>query len=159
MRAVVKSHFLFSDFYSWYNRVMKNIYTDKVYYADTDSYGVVWHGTYLRWMEKGRVLFCDDLGLDLIELQKANIAIPVANINIKYKSSAKLNDKFGVCTTVSKITPLSVTFRQVTYNPDTNKTFTEAEVVVVAVTNEGKLYRRLPEAITSVINEGIICND
>ena len=35
---------------------MKNILEEKVYYADTDAYGVVWHGTYLRWMEKGKLL-------------------------------------------------------------------------------------------------------
>ena len=41
---------------------MKHIFETKVYYADTDAYGVVWHGTYLRWMEKGRVDLCDMLG-------------------------------------------------------------------------------------------------
>ena len=138
---------------------MENIFSDKVYYADTDSYGVVWHGTYLRWMEKGRVLFCDELGLDLVELKTADIAIPVANLNIRYKSSAVINEKFSVKTTVSKVTPLSVTFRQVVYNTDTNQVHTDAEVVVVAVNNSGKLYRRLPEKISKIFNEDIVCSD
>ena len=136
---------------------MKNIFSDKVYYADTDAYGVVWHGTYLRWMEKGRVLFCDELGLDLVELKKNNVAIPVTNINIRYKSSAKLDEKVSVLTYVTKITPLSVTFHQTISNTETNQVYTEADVVVVAVTNEGKLYRRLPDVVTKVINEDILC--
>lgn len=138
---------------------MKNIFKDKVYYADTDAYGVVWHGTYLRWMEKGRVLFCDELGLDLVELKKNNVAIPVTNINIRYKSSAKLDEKVSVLTYVTKVTPLSVTFHQTISNTDSNQIYTEADVVVVAVTNEGKLYRRLPEIVTKVINEDIVCKD
>ena len=138
---------------------MKNIFSDKIYYADTDAYGVVWHGTYLRWMEKGRVLFCDELGLDLVELNANNIAIPVANINIRYKSSAKLDEHFSVITTVTKISPFSVTFKQIIKNAESEHIYTEAEVVVVAVTNEGKLYRRLPDKIKTVFNEGIICND
>ena len=138
---------------------MKHTYTDKVYYADTDSYGVVWHGSYIRWMEKGRVLFCDELGLDLVELKAADIAIPVANLNIRYKSSAKINEKYKVTTTVSKITPLAVTFRQITSNPENGQIYTDAEVVVVAVNNSGKLYRRLPEKLTKIFNEDIICND
>lgn len=138
---------------------MENIFSDKVYYADTDSYGVVWHGTYLRWMEKGRVLFCDELGLDLVELKAADIAIPVANLNIRYKSSAVINEHISVKTTVSKVTPLSVTFRQVVYNTETNQVHTDAEVVVVAVNNNGKLYRRLPEKISKIFNEDIVCND
>ncbi len=48
---------------------MKHEFTHRVYYADTDAYGVVWHGTYLRWMEMGRVELCDKLGLDLVELK------------------------------------------------------------------------------------------
>ncbi|MCR5265052.1 MAG: acyl-CoA thioesterase [Cyanobacteria bacterium RUI128] len=138
---------------------MKHTYTDKVYYADTDSYGVVWHGSYIRWMEKGRVLFCDELGLDLVDLKEADVAIPVANLNIRYKSSAKINEVYKVTTTVSKITPLAVTFRQVTSNAETGQVYTDAEVVVVAVNNSGKLYRRLPEKLTKIFNEDIICND
>ena len=138
---------------------MKNEFSDKVYYADTDAYGVVWHGSYLRWMEKGRVLFCDELGLDLVELKKNDVAIPVTNINIRYKSSAKLDEKVSVLTYVTKITPLSVTFHQTISNKDTKQVHTEADVVVVAVTNEGKLYRRLPDVITKVINEDIVCKD
>lgn len=138
---------------------MKHIFTDKVYYADTDAYGVVWHGTYLRWMEKGRVLFCDELGLDLVELKKNDIAIPVANINIRYKSSAKLDEKFSVLTKVIKITPFSVTFNQVIMNAETEQIYTDSDVVVVAVTNEGKLYRRLPDMIKEKFNEDIVCND
>lgn len=138
---------------------MENIFSDKVYYADTDAYGVVWHGTYLKWMEKGRVLFCDALGLNLVDLKADNIAIPVANLNIRYKSSAKINEQYSVKTVVSKVTPLAVTFKQTTYNSETNQVYTEAEVVVVAVSNEGKLYRRMPEVLTKIFNEDIVCKD
>lgn len=41
----------------------------KVYYADTDAYGVVWHGAYLRWLEAARVELCEAMGLNLIDLK------------------------------------------------------------------------------------------
>lgn len=138
---------------------MKNIYEDKVYYADTDSYGVVWHGTYLRWMEKGRVLFCDDLGLNLVELKKNNISIPVAKLNMKYKSPAKINEPYKVTTSVNKVTPLSVTFHQVITNTQTNLKYIDAEITVVAVSNDGTLYKKLPEKLKQYFNEEIVCND
>ena len=137
---------------------MKNIYTDKVYYADTDAYGVVWHGAYLRMMEKGRVLFCDEAGLDLVTLKQQDILIPVTNINIKYKSSAKIEERYTVITTVSKKTPLSITFHQIIENTETGKIYTEADVTVVAVNNEGKLYRRLPEVLSNALQEETLCN-
>ena len=34
---------------------MKFLYENKVYYSDTDAYGIVWHGSYLRWMEAARI--------------------------------------------------------------------------------------------------------
>ena len=82
---------------------MKHEFTQKVYYADTDAYGVVWHGSYLRWMEKGRVDFCEDLGLNLVTLQEQDIALPVTNMNVRYKSSAKLNDTVVIETSLTKL--------------------------------------------------------
>ena len=69
----------------------KHIYETRVYYADTDAYGVVWHGTYLRWMEAGRIEFTDKiLGLDLKKMQEEGCVLPVVDINIKYNLEQKL---------------------------------------------------------------------
>ena len=130
---------------------MKDELKQKVYFADTDTYGVVWHGTYLRWMEIGRVEFCDKIGIDLVKLKSMDIAIPVTNINIKYKASAKLNENIIVETSLSKITPLSATFNQLIKNADTGIVYTKAEVDIVAVTNDGKLYRRLPNELKTIL--------
>ena len=118
---------------------MKNIFETNIYYADTDAYGVVWHGAYLRWMEKGRCDFSEALGFNLAELVKQDIALPVANMNVKFKASAKLNDVLVVETWISKLTPLCVTFSQSIKNRDTGMTYILADFDVVAVNNQGKL--------------------
>lgn len=137
---------------------MENIFKDKVYYSDTDAYGVVWHGSYLRWLEKGRVLFCEDLGLNLVDLSKQDIVLPVTSMNIKYKASAKLNDDISVSTKIVKRTPLSVTFLQTVNDAETGRLFVQAEVDIVAISNAGKLYRRLPEVLDNAFSGDIICN-
>ena len=137
---------------------MEHVFEEKVYYADTDAYGVVWHGTYLRWLEKGRVLFCEGLGLNLSELTKNDIALPVATVNVKYKASARLDDEIVISTKVTKITPLAITFTQTITDKNSGKVFIVAEIVIVAISNTGKLYRRLPEIITNSFNEEILCN-
>mgnify|MGYP003304748190 CR=1 FL=1 len=119
----------------------------KVYFADTDAYGVVWHGTYLRWFEMGRIEFCSELGMNLATLAQQNVVFPVAGINIKYKTPAKLNDEIIIETSVEKLTPLSCTFKQIVKNKSTEIINATAEVEVVAVNNEGKLYRRFPQEI------------
>ena len=135
---------------------MKNILEQKVYYADTDAYGVVWHGSYLRWMEMGRVDFCENLGFDLNELSKQDIALPVTNMNVRYKASARLNDRLLVETWIEKISPISITFGQTIKNKETNLTYIQAEFVVVAINNDGKLYRRIPQVLKEGFEKALV---
>ena len=135
---------------------MKHILEQTVYYADTDSYGVVWHGTYLRWMEQARVEFCRELGIDLVSMKENDVVIPVTNINIRYKASAKLDDKIAIETTITKISPLTVTFNQIIKNRENDKVYTISDVEVVAVNSEGKIYRRMPEVLKTACEKGML---
>ena len=134
---------------------MKHVLEQTVYYADTDSYGVVWHGTYLRWMEQARVEFCRNLGIDLVSMKENDVVIPVTNINIRYKASAKLDNTVIVETQITKISPLTVTFNQIIKEKDTNKIFTNADVEVVAVNGEGRIYRRMPDVLKLACEKGM----
>lgn len=134
---------------------MKNQIKQKVYYADTDAYGVVWHGSYLRWLEAGRIELCEDMGYNLVTLQENDIVLPVTNINIRYKSSARLNDELIIETSVQKFNPLSVTFEQKILNKETGKIFVEAIVDVVAINNAGKLYRKMPQILLDVFSKAL----
>ncbi|MCQ2788851.1 MAG: acyl-CoA thioesterase [bacterium] len=132
---------------------MKHCLEQKVYYSDTDAYAVTWHGAYLRWMEAGRIEFCEKMGHTLVELQEQDIVLPVSSINIKYKAPAKLNDTVIVETEVKNFTPLYVTFEQKIINKNTKKLYVEATVNVVAVNNEGKLYRRMPRILLDIFKQ------
>lgn len=134
---------------------MKHTFETKVYYADTDAYGVVWHGAYLRWLEKGRVELCDALGLDLIAMKKADVLLPVTNMNVKYKSSARLNDNIIIETWLEKCNTLSVTFKQTIKNKETNRLHIEAVFDVVAINEAGKLYRKMPDELYEKLQKGL----
>jgi len=126
----------------------------KVYYADTDAYGVVWHGSYIRWLEMGRVAFCDDImKLSLVDMQNNDVVLPVVSLSINYKSPAKLSDDILIETRISSISKLSIVFEQVIRNPLTDNVYITAEIKVVAVNNSGVLYRKLPDILTSTIKE------
>lgn len=136
---------------------MKHTFEQKVFYSDTDAYGVVWHGAYLRWLEMGRVYLCEMMGHNLIDLKEQDIVLPVTNLNVKYKMSAKLNDEIIIETEISKFNGLSVTFKQSIYSKDSGKKFIEAEVDVVAISNEGKLYRRMPQILAESFERTLKC--
>lgn len=136
---------------------MKHIFEQKVFYSDTDAYGVVWHGAYLRWLEMGRVGFCEMMGHNLLDLKNQDIVLPVVNLNIKYKMSAKLEDEMIIETEISEFKGLSVTFKQIIKSKETGKIFVEADVVVVAISNAGKLYRKMPEVLANTFEEVLKC--
>ena len=137
---------------------MKHIFEQKVFYSDTDAYGVVWHGSYLRWLEMGRVELCDMMGLNITDLmQNHDIVLPVVNMNVKYKSSARLEDWMIIETEISDFKGFTVTFKQSIKSKETGKTFIEAEFVVVAISNDGKLYRKMPEILANAFDEELKC--
>ena len=134
---------------------MKHVFEQKVYFSDTDNYGVVWHGSYLRWMEMGRVDYCAKNGYTLKQLENMDILLPVSSINIKYKSSAKLEDIVIIETEISEFSGLTATFKQTIKSKETNNVFITAEVVIVAVHKDAKLYRRIPEPLYSIFEKEI----
>ena len=136
---------------------MKHTFEQKVYYSDTDSYGVVWHGSYLRWLEMGRVELCKEMGLNINELHAQDIALPVVSLNVKYKSSARLEDVMIIETEIAEFKGFTVTFKQSIKSKETGKTFIEADFVVVSISNDGKLYRRMPKVLTDKFNEVMEC--
>ncbi len=138
--------------------MMKHIFEQKVFYSDTDAYGVVWHGSYLRWLEMGRVGLCEMMGHNLLDLvNNHDIVLPVVNMNIKYKMSAKLEDEMIIETEISEFNGFSVTFKQRILSKQNRKTYIEADVVVVAISNAGKLYRKMPEVLAESFNEVLKC--
>ena len=130
---------------------MKHAFNTKVFYSDTDSYGVVWHGSYLRWLEMGRVMLCEEKGAKLSELENNDIVLPVAELNIKYKNSAKLEDEITIETEISDYGKFYLTFLQTIKDEKTQKTYVEATVKVVAINKSGKLYRSLPEQVIKIV--------
>lgn len=125
----------------------------RVYYADTDAYKVVWHGAYLRWMEAARVELTNRMGLDLNMMQEKGDILPVVELNIKYKVSAKLDDILIIETEIIECGPTKIVFEQTIKNKDTGVVNILANVTCVAVNTEtGKMYRKIPDYICNAHN-------
>ena len=134
---------------------MKHSQEVRVYYHDTDSYGVVWHGSYVKWLEIGRVELCELLGLNLADIESQGITLPVVDMHIRYKASALMNDRLVVETTVKELKPMSVTFSHVVKNKETQKVNILAETTVVALNKDGKLMKRMPEFMYSAFSSAL----
>ena len=135
---------------------MEYIQEIRVLYADTDSYGVVWHGAYTKWFEAARVGYLESLGFELGELEANGVLFPVVEMNIRYKSSAKMNERIIIKTHITEIKPLSITFEHNVYEKATNTLRVCAHVTVVTINPKtGKLYRRMPQELLDAFNKAI----
>lgn len=122
----------------------------RILYSDTDSYGVVWHGAYTKWFEAARVGLVEDLGLPLEDLEANGTVFPVVEMNIRYKSSARMNERIVIKTNIAEVKPLSVTFEHKVYEKNTNTLRVIAQTTIVVIdAKTGKMYRRMPEELYS----------
>ena len=53
----------------------------------TDHAGVMWHGSYLNFLEEGRIDALDQLGLSYSKLSEKGFEIPVISVQMRYKIS------------------------------------------------------------------------
>lgn len=134
---------------------MEDIREIRVLYADTDSYGVVWHGAYTKWFEAARVEYCEKIGLDIAKLENENIVFPVVELNIRYKSSALMNERITIKTVVSELTPLRITFEHKVYKKDTDLLRVVAHSAIVAVNSKEKKMIKLPSELYKAFEKSV----
>lgn len=132
---------------------MKHHFEVNVYYADTDCYGVVWHGTYVRYCEQARTDFVAKVYKGMKYFEDNNIATPIVDLNIKYKNFAKIHDVLDIETTVEKITPLRATMLQKITNKTTGEEVAIVTVDFVCTDRNGKLYRRMPQEMIEMLEK------
>ncbi len=91
---------------------MPHSLTKKVYYHDTDAGGVVYYGTYLKFLEEGRTELCLSRGVDTAALFRRGLSFVVVHVDVDYLASARYGDTLEVLTGVEKIGRSSVHFFQ-----------------------------------------------
>ena len=53
-------------------------------FYDLDPMQVVWHGNYIKYMEKGRCALLSDMHMTYADMADAGFAFPVVKLNVKY---------------------------------------------------------------------------
>ena len=58
-----------------------------VEFYDVDSMRIVWHGNYVKYMEKARCALLDKIGFGYLEMEKNGTSFPVVDVKLKYVAS------------------------------------------------------------------------
>lgn len=67
-----------------------------VRFPEVDSYGVVWHGNYVLYMEVARNALCAAAGLTPAEALAAGYKVPITRVEVSLKKPARLDDRLEV---------------------------------------------------------------
>jgi acyl-CoA thioester hydrolase len=86
----------------------------RVYYEDTDFSGLVYHASYLRFMERGRTEFLRDFGIDQRALFLGELALgfAVRHMAISFDRPAMMDDLLTIETQLVKLHGASLDIEQ-----------------------------------------------
>jgi acyl-CoA thioester hydrolase len=125
----------------------RHILPVRVYFEDTDFTGVVYHGSYVRWCERGRSDRLRLLGLTHQELQAREGGEPlvfvVHRIEMTFKKPAQIDDVLEVITELDEWGGARLTLAQRIERDGV--VLMQAKVEVVLITKDGRPHRLPPE--------------
>jgi acyl-CoA thioester hydrolase len=120
----------------------------RVYFEDTDVAGIVYYANYLRFMERARSDMLRAVGIDQRAAMEAGEGVyAVADVSIKYRGSAKLEDELVVVSEVVQVRAAACVIQQRVMRAD--EILTDARVTAAFITKEGRP-RRQPRAWTEI---------
>jgi acyl-CoA thioester hydrolase len=125
----------------------------RVYYQHTDAGGVVYHGSYLDFMECARTELLLSLGFDLWHLaRREHVQFMVHSVQIAYHKPARLNDMLSVSARVARVGRARLVFAQSVKRAE--ETLVSAELTLACVDARTQKAIGVPEAIRRKLEEG-----
>ena len=68
----------------------------KIYYKDVDQMGIVYYSRYYEYFEEARTELLESIGLDVTNVEKSGITLPVISSHCEYNKGAKFEQNILV---------------------------------------------------------------
>jgi acyl-CoA thioester hydrolase len=120
-------------------------YLVKVHPHHTDYAGIVWHGTYLTWMEEARIECLRSLGIEFADLVAAGCNLPVIEASLRYHQPMRMGMEAIVKTRIGDMEGVRIHCDYQIQSLNGEVLFLTGRITLVAVDlQNGKVMRRLP---------------
>lgn len=119
-----------------------------VRFSDVDMMGVVWHGSYVAYLEDAREAFGAKYGLSYMKYIVEQTAAPVVELDIKYKKPLTYGMKALVRATYRHTESAKIVFDYEIVNPEDGSVCLTATSVQVFMDMDHKLLWEAPEFYT-----------
>lgn len=106
----------------------------RVYYADTDAAGIVYHANYLAFMERARAEWLRSVGFESVKLARTlGIGFLVRSVKLDYLAPALLDDLITITAEVTEFGRSRVHVSQYVMRGDTVLVHGQVNVVCVDI--------------------------
>ncbi|ACB53334.1 putative 4-hydroxybenzoyl-CoA thioesterase [Crocosphaera subtropica ATCC 51142] len=127
-------------------------YSVRVQPHHTDYSGVVWHGSYLTWIETARVECLRSMGMDFAELIKLGCDLPVVELSLRYHRILQLGEIAIVKTRMAGMKGVRMYWDCRIESGDRQQVHVTGKVTLVATDREkGKIMRQLPPTVKDIL--------
>ncbi|MFT5078443.1 MAG: acyl-CoA thioester hydrolase [Planctomycetota bacterium] len=128
----------------------KTTFSFRVRYGETDKMGVVYHGNYAQYLELGRTEWLREMGFSYKWMEANGVMLPVVNLSINYKQSARYDDELTVTTTLRKIPTYRIEFDYEIKNKD-GSILVAAETTLVFINSKTNKLMKAPQYLIEKI--------
>ncbi|MEB3229544.1 MAG: thioesterase family protein [Leptolyngbyaceae bacterium] len=122
-----------------------------VYPCHTDYAGVVWHGSYVEWLEAARVDCLRSWGIAYADLVALGCNLPVVDLSIRYRRPILMGMDVLVCARLLAPKRLRLPWEYEIRSGDRQTLYTTATVTLVPVDLQGNLMGRIPPVLQAIL--------
>ena len=108
--------------------------------------GVVYHGNYAQYLEIARIDWLDALGISYKKMEEEGVMLPVYELKIKFKKSAKFDDVLTIMTQLKEKPGVRIEFKYEIFNQH-NELLTEAETSLIFMDMEKMKPMKCPASL------------
>ncbi len=123
----------------------------RVYYEDTDAGGIMYHGRYINWCERGRAEYLRDIGLQSSTIfEDTGVLFVVRHLAADYLKPAKLDQLLRVETSLKEMKNSSFILNQSIFCQDS--VLFSMTVTIVCIDGNARPVR-IPDMVRTKIQE------
>ena len=126
--------------------MQKYVLPIRIYYEDTDAGGIVYHASYLRFMERARTDFLREYGHERRMLaEQFGVQFVVSELSIKYLKPALLDDLVEATAAIESLSYAGAIFQQTVER--NGEILAKATAKAVCITCDGLKPAAIPQSL------------
>jgi len=131
--------------------MISSVSTIEVRYSETDMMGIVYHGSYLPWLELGRTNLLKECGISYASIEESGCFLPVVEVQMKYRRPATYDDTITIKTIMRERAFAKIRLEYELYKKDE---LIATGYSIHAFMNKAGQPIKAPQRFTEILNRG-----